>query len=157
MHRAGQIIIALAIVVVAAAGAAVLLSGGEKNDGEAVTTSDSSVDQGRQGERPRFTLARQQGLTPVGERAGVRAGIAVYSDVRGTGADVRSIPFGQRVTVVCVAPNESGISTINAFYLISTPPWRGRFASANQFLNGTRLGETTNAGQLNPDVQKCRE
>ncbi len=156
MLRAGQLLIFFAVVVVAVWGV-VVFSSDEPEERKTDPSATSTTAQTAPPEQDRITLADQKNLKPVRETAGVRSGVAVYSDNRGRGAEVRSIPFGKRVTVVCVAPNEAGIASINAFYLLDTPPWSGLFASANQFLNGTKLGETTNEGQLNPAVQKCRE
>jgi hypothetical protein len=60
-----------------------------------------------------------------------------------------SIPYGTHVLVKCWAPNESGMGSINAFYLIETRPWIGDYAPANTFLNA----DTT--GALDPDVPEC--
>jgi hypothetical protein len=60
-----------------------------------------------------------------------------------------SIPFGTQVVVRCWAPNESGMGSINAFYLVETSPWKGEYAPANTFLNA----DTT--GALDPDVPQC--
>ena len=61
----------------------------------------------------------------------------------------QSIKFGTYVLVKCWAPNDSGMSSINVFYLVETPPWTGEYAPANTFLNA----DTT--GSLDPDVPKC--
>jgi hypothetical protein len=101
------------------------------------------------------TLAAQAKLKPRYEVGDVRAGIRVYRDNQGTPANASDIPIGQEVLVVCRAENYSGIGTINYFYLLATPPWRGLFASANQFANGQPVGVTTNAGELDPHVKPC--
>lgn len=54
---------------------------------------------------------------------------------RGT-SDVPPIPFNQRVEVSCEAPNDSGMTSINAFYKIGSGPWKGIYGSANKFTNG---------------------
>ena len=61
----------------------------------------------------------------------------------------QSIKFGTYVLVKCWAPNESGMSSINVFYLVETPPWTAEYAPANTFLNA----DTT--GSLDPDVPEC--
>lgn len=101
------------------------------------------------------TLAAQHKLKPRTEIADVRAGIVVYLDNRATSASAPNIPIGKRVIVVCKAPNYSGITSINYFYLLDTSPWRGLFASANQFANGAPVGVTTNAGEVDRKVQNC--
>lgn len=101
-------------------------------------------------------LADQPKAKARWETADVRAGIVVYADNGGRPANADDIPIGKRVLVACVAQNNSGIASINAFYLIASPPWRGLFASANQFANGVPVGETTNAGQLDTKVKPCR-
>jgi hypothetical protein len=60
-----------------------------------------------------------------------------------------SIPFGTYVRVKCWAPNESGMSSINAFYLVETRPWVGEYAPANTFLNADT------SGSLDPHVPEC--
>jgi hypothetical protein len=78
-------------------------------------------------------------------------GTPVFSDPMGdavTGGPER-IPYGTQVLVKCWAPNESGMGSINAFYLVETRPWAGEYAPANTFLNADT------AGTLDPDVPKC--
>jgi hypothetical protein len=78
-------------------------------------------------------------------------GTDVFSDFEGdavTGGP-ESIQFGTHVLVKCYAPNESTMGSINAFYLVETPPWKGEYAPANTFLNA----DTT--GSLDPKVPKC--
>jgi hypothetical protein len=89
------------------------------------------------------------------EIADVRDGIPVFSDDKGTPAGVRNIPIGQRVQVLCKAKNYSGESSINFFYLLETPPWRGDYASANSFANGAPVGVTTHADPVDPKVPDC--
>jgi hypothetical protein len=60
-----------------------------------------------------------------------------------------SIPFGTQVLVKCWAPNESGMTNINAFYLVETSPWVGEYGPANTFLNADT------PGALDPRVPKC--
>lgn len=144
-------LITLAVIVVAAGVAvAVIVSvGGGAGKGRgngSGTVPRSSVP----------TLREQTGLPARREIADVRAGIAVYSDNFGTGANRADIPIGRGVTVVCVASNYSDITSINSFYLVATPPWRGLFASANQFANGAPVGVTTNSDPVDPHLRKCR-
>jgi hypothetical protein len=101
-------------------------------------------------------LADQNNSAFRTEVADVRKGIVVYRDLRASAANAPDIPIGKRVLVACKAPNRSGITTINAFYLIATPPWRGLLASANQFANGAPVGVTTNADPIDKKVKNCR-
>jgi hypothetical protein len=61
-----------------------------------------------------------------------------------------SIPFATQVWVKCWTPNESGMTSINAFYLVETSPWAGDYAPANTFLNADT------SGALDPRVPKCQ-
>jgi hypothetical protein len=60
-----------------------------------------------------------------------------------------SIPYHTWILVKCWAPNDSGMGSINVFYLVETPPWAGEYAPANTFLNA----DTT--GALDPNVRQC--
>jgi hypothetical protein len=101
-------------------------------------------------------ISNQTGLRSRWETADARPGIVVYANNRGTTSHASDIPIGKRVRVVCRAPNYSGITTINAFYLIATPPWRGLFASANEFANGAPVGVRTNVDPIDSSVSACR-
>ncbi len=85
----------------------------------------------------------------------LRAGIRVYPASSANPSQLSNIPFGQRVQVVCRASNFTGIPSINALYLIATPPWRGLFAAANQFANGARLGVSTNEDPIDSRLPRC--
>ena len=61
-----------------------------------------------------------------------------------------SIPFGTQVWVKCWAPNESGMSSVNAFHLVETSPWAGEYAPANTFLNADT------SGAIDPKVPRCQ-
>lgn len=63
--------------------------------------------------------ARRSGAG-VTEYADWGGGVQVYADNRGTASDVDAIAFDQVIEVSCVAPNDSGIRSINAFYLIGS-------------------------------------
>jgi hypothetical protein len=82
-----------------------------------------------------------------------RLGTDVFSDPTGSAVTKgpASIPFGAHVEVSCWAANDSGMTSINAFYLIATHPWQGDYAPANTFLNA----DTT--GTLDPRVPPCAE
>jgi hypothetical protein len=70
-----------------------------------------------------------------------------YGDAVTSGPE--SIPFGTWVQVKCWAPNNSGMESINVFYLVETSPWKGGYAPANTFLNGDTSGD------LDPKVPEC--
>ena len=76
------------------------------------------------------------GTGTVTEYADWAYGVNVYTNNMAATSNVSVIPFNQQVEVSCVAPNYSGISSINAFYLIASGPWKGTYASANEFTNG---------------------
>jgi hypothetical protein len=78
-------------------------------------------------------------------------GTSVFLDPMGDAptSGPADIPFGTQVAVKCWARNESGMGSINAFYLVETPPWAGEYAPANTFLNA----DTT--GTLDPLVPRC--
>jgi hypothetical protein len=81
-------------------------------------------------------------------------GIAVYANTAASSTDLPVIGFNQAVVVKCVAPNESGIQTINAFYLIDSGIWKGTYASANEFTNGGPKGDAADPN-LDPAVPPC--
>jgi hypothetical protein len=66
----------------------------------------------------------------------------VFSNAQGgaVSQDER-IPYDIHVDVKCWVPNESSMSSVNAFYLIETVPWRGDYAPANTFANGDPVGQ----------------
>jgi hypothetical protein len=78
-------------------------------------------------------------------------GTDVFSDPAGAAVSrgPAFIPFGTNVQVKCYARNESTMTSINDFYLVETPPWKGEYAPANTFLNA----DTT--GSLDPKVPRC--
>src|SRR5439155_27204826 len=67
------------------------------------------------------------------EIADNRNGVPVFGSPQGGTTNAPKIPFGTHVSVVCYAPNESGIVSINAFYLINSPQWVNVYAPANTF------------------------
>jgi hypothetical protein len=88
----------------------------------------------------------------VAEEAYTHLGVPVFSDPQGDtiASGPPRIPFGTIVGVQCYAPNESGMGSVNDFYLLESPPqWRGDYAPANTFLNADT------AGTLDPKVPKC--
>lgn len=88
------------------------------------------------------------------EIAGNHKGVRTFADPDGTVSTVGAIPFGTTVDVSCVAPNQSGMGSINAFYRVETEPWRGTYAPANTFTNGDELG-TAGTHDLDPAVPPC--
>jgi len=78
-------------------------------------------------------------------------GTDVFSDPMGDAviSGPVSIPFGTHVLVKCWAPNESEMSSINAFYLVETKPWANEYAPADTFLN------TDTSEGLDPLVPEC--
>jgi hypothetical protein len=83
-----------------------------------------------------------------------RPGIVVYANTAAASTNVPVIPFNQGVFVKCVAPNESGIQTINKFYLIDSGQWKGTYASANEFTNGGPKGDPADPS-IDPAVHPC--
>lgn len=103
--------------------------------------------------RPAIARRAASGAT-VAEYANWRPGVNIYANNRAATSNVRVIPFQQAVQVSCVAPNDSGIESINAFYLIVTEPWKGTYASANEFSNGGPVGSST-VPAIDPRVHVC--
>jgi hypothetical protein len=81
-------------------------------------------------------------------------GVAVYASTAAASSNAPLIRLNQGVRVSCVAPNVSGIPSINAFYLISSGPWRGTYASANEFTNGGPL-DTQSDPDIDPRIRPC--
>jgi hypothetical protein len=83
-------------------------------------------------------------------------GTPVFSNPGGAAvAQNGIIPFNRRVLVKCWTPNESTMSSVNAFYLIETPPWSGDYAPANTFANGDPVGQPGST-TIDPAVPECR-
>jgi hypothetical protein len=104
---------------------------------------------------PSFQVAARSIHTTRLEIGDVRSGIRVYAGPSSTTNDLPDIPFGRRVKVLCGAPNFTGMASVNALYLVATPPWRGLFASANEFANGATLGVSTNNDPIDLKVPAC--
>jgi hypothetical protein len=83
-----------------------------------------------------------------------RRGVPTFRDTSGSASSAGSIPYGTEVDVSCVAPNNSGMSSINAFYRIETGRWRRTYAPANTFANGDPLG-TVGTHDIDPAVPPC--
>lgn len=84
-------------------------------------------------------------------------GVQVFPDTAGS-APIAVLRFGTHVQVECWAENESGMSSINAFYKIVSVGSNGEsgYAPANTFANGDKLGEAGST-QIDPRVPKCSE
>ncbi|SED31314.1 hypothetical protein SAMN04489727_7362 [Amycolatopsis tolypomycina] len=103
------------------------------------------------------TPTRPPSTSPAGrwtEVAANRRGVPTFADTSGAAASAGSIPYGTAVEVSCVAPNISGMSSVNAFYRIETAPWQGLYAPANTFANGDPLG-SSGTHDIDPAVPKC--
>jgi hypothetical protein len=89
------------------------------------------------------------------EIADNRNGVPVFESPDGSTTDAPEIPFTTRVQVACYTPNESGMSSINAFYRIKSPPqWRDVYAPANTFANGDPVGQPGSTN-IDPTVPRC--
>jgi hypothetical protein len=89
------------------------------------------------------------------EIADNRNGVPVFGSPDGSATDAPEIPFATRVQVACYTPNESGMPSINAFYLIkSPPPWTDVYAPANTFANGDPVGQPGSTN-IDPAVPRC--
>jgi len=86
-----------------------------------------------------------------------RNGSPVFADPEGhpVASNVQSIiPFGTEVTVRCYAPNEAGMASVSAFYLIASGPWKGTYVVADTMSNGGPPGNTSSPN-VDPRVKKC--
>lgn len=90
------------------------------------------------------------------EIADNRRGVPTFASPAGSASPAGAIPFADHVLVSCVAPNTSGMASVNAFYRIATAPWQGLYAPANTFANGGPLG-VTNAHGIDRNVPPCPE
>jgi hypothetical protein len=90
----------------------------------------------------------------VMEYADWRGGVQVYADNLGTASNLAAIPFNEGVQVACYSPNRSSMSSINKFYLIKSGPWKGAYASANEFTNGGPREDASDPA-LDPHVRPC--
>ncbi|MET9632182.1 hypothetical protein ABZX92_32445 [Lentzea sp. NPDC006480] len=88
------------------------------------------------------------------EIAANRNGTPTFADAMGKSSTAGKIPFGTKVRVSCVAPNLSGMKSVNAFYRVETAPWQGTYAPANTFANGDELGSSGQT-DVDPAVPAC--
>jgi hypothetical protein len=102
--------------------------------------------------------ARESAAAPSlhGEVTDNRNGTQVFGSPEGAAAaGESSIPYDTTVSVLCWAPNNSAIVSINAFYLVETSPWRDDYAPADTFANGDPVGQPGSTA-IDPSVPRCR-
>jgi hypothetical protein len=95
-------------------------------------------------------------LIKVKELADNKNGVPVFSDTKGSAlknGEPARIPYGTAVEVDCVAPNLSGMTSINGMYHVVGGTWNGNFVPANTMDNGAGLGP--NPVDLDPRVASC--
>jgi hypothetical protein len=79
----------------------------------------------------------------IPEVADNHSGSPVYRDARGAsvaGMVPSRIPYGTVVQVRCQVPNQTGMSSVTALYLIASGRWKGFYGVADTFTNGDPLG-----------------
>jgi hypothetical protein len=81
-------------------------------------------------------------------------GVQVYANNQAAASNAPTIRLNQAVHVTCVAPNDSGIPSINAFYRIVSGPWSGTYASCNEFTNGGPLDSASDPA-IDPRIPHC--
>ena len=82
----------------------------------------------------------------VRELADNRQGSPVYAAPDGTPvqqAGYARMPYGTEVWVRCFQPDQSGMATVTAFYLIDGGKWAGLWVVSDTMTNGGPLGNTT--------------
>lgn len=85
-----------------------------------------------------------------------RLGTQVFSDPQGDAVQSNQlIPFDTQVLVKCWASNQSGMGSINSFYLVETSPWTGDYAPANTFANGDPIGKPGSTA-IDARVLECK-
>jgi hypothetical protein len=67
---------------------------------------------------------------------------------------VGMIPYGTKVGVFCVAPKESGMVGVNAFYLLEYPADYGLYPPANAFSKGGQVGKT-GTPEIDRSLPRC--
>jgi hypothetical protein len=90
----------------------------------------------------------------ITEYANWYLGVNIYTNNQAATSNAPLIPFKHAVQVSCYASNDSGIESINAFYLIASGPWKGTYASANEFSNGGSVG-SSNVPAIDARVPAC--
>jgi hypothetical protein len=91
------------------------------------------------------------------EYAGNRKGSPVFADASGApvpmGVPPR-IPYGTEVRVKCRVENQSGMSSVSAFYLVEGGTWHGLHVVADTMTNGGLLGDASSPN-VDPRVPLC--
>jgi hypothetical protein len=64
------------------------------------------------------------------------------------------IPFGTLVHVKCKVPNQTGMTSVSALYLIADGDWAGAYVVADTMTNGGPLG-STDSPNVDPQVPDC--
>lgn len=114
------------------------------------------------GDRPQGNDASAAAASPsmppqtFKELADNRQGVPVFSDNKGSAlknGEPARIPYDTEVEVQCVAPNNSGITSINALYRVIGGQWNGDYVPANTMDNNAGLGP--NPVDLDPRVPAC--
>lgn len=93
----------------------------------------------------------------IEEIAGNRKGSPVFADPSGAplAAPIPPrIPYGTAVTVACLAPNSSGMTSVSGFYLIDGGTWNGTYVVADTMTNGAALGDVSSPN-VDPRVPAC--
>jgi hypothetical protein len=96
-------------------------------------------------------FSSNRGLTEIADN---RNGVPVFGSPDGSTTNAPEIPFATRVKVACYTPNESGMASINDFYLIKSAPWKNAYAPADTFANGDPLGQPGSTN-IDPAVPLC--
>lgn len=153
---AGSVVLIAAITVAAE-------FGGGRNPSPQSTQSGSATNAvtvvEQQSAPPSPSVTTAQVIAPTGtlylEITDNHAGTPVFGDPSGGAASSNSnIDYDTAVQVACWAPNTSQMSSINAFYLIETAPWKGDYAPADTFANGDPVGQPGGT-VIDPNVPEC--
>jgi hypothetical protein len=136
----------LASLALAACGSSSRSSSASEHDSTAGTGSFA-------GSAPSFRPPSPRTFTETSDN---HLGAAVFSSPEGAAVPNNipgRIPYGTHVLVACVAPNLSGMSSVNDFYLVESGQWRSMFAVADSFANGGPMGPNPN--NIDPHVPEC--
>ena len=92
----------------------------------------------------------------VVEYADNHSGSPVFANPEGAAVEgvPGRIPYGTRVLVSCVAPQQSGMSSVSGLYLIASGRWRNAYVVADTMTNGGPVGNTTTPN-VDPRVPRC--
>jgi hypothetical protein len=149
----------IAAVIAVGVGLLISYSGHSAGTGSPGRPSSGVISQGQ---LPPSTIAdappASSAATPSGatftEYGDWGPGVQVYANTLAATSNAPVIPLNQPVQVACVARNDSGIATINAFYRIVSGAWRGTYASCNEFTNGGTL-DSADDPAIDPRVPHC--